>query len=229
VKVIRPEKFIKSSRSKTNLQRRFNRVKKKGMQKRASSEKLILTKLISTETEGVKDREVKYTANSVEAPFVFAIRVRYPTKLSVAMQRTLKGLRLINHYEGVFVKLTPSSLKMLQLVDPFVIYGMPSKQTVSELINRRGHTKVDGKRVPISNNIIIEQALGDETGIICVEDLVHEICCVGGSFGQAANFLWPFSLTKPVSEFEKKFLDEKDSKIYGDIGEGINDFIRKLL
>ena len=32
-------------------------------------------------------------------------------------------------------------------------------------------------------------------GIICMEDLVHEIYTVGPHFKEASNFLWPFKLS----------------------------------
>ncbi len=34
-------------------------------------------------------------------------------------------------------------------------------------------------------------------GIICVEDLIHEIFTVGPHFKQASNFLWPVKLSAP--------------------------------
>lgn len=40
----------------------------------------------------------------------------------------------------------------------------------------------------------VQAALGDK-GIICVEDLVHEIFTVGPAFKEANNFLWPFKLS----------------------------------
>ena len=53
--------------------------------------------------------------------------------------------------------------------------------------------QLDGKRTPITSNDLIEQQLGRH-GIICVEDLVHEIMTVGPNFKYASNFLWPFKL-----------------------------------
>lgn len=50
---------------------------------------------------------------------------------------------------------------------------------------------------------MIEQNLG-RTGIICVEDLVHEIYTVGKHFREANRFLWPFKLNSPNGGFEKK-------------------------
>jgi large subunit ribosomal protein L7e len=69
-------------------------------------------------------------------------------------------------------------------------------KTVRELVYKRGFAKVNGQRIPITDNNIIEKVLG-EHGIICVEDLIHEIFTVGPHFKQAANFLWPFKLSSP--------------------------------
>lgn len=44
--------------------------------------------------------------------------------------------------------------------------------------------------------VMCQQALG-KFGIICIEDLIHEIVTVGPSFKQASNFLWPFKLSAP--------------------------------
>ena len=54
--------------------------------------------------------------------------------------------------------------------------------------------QVDKSRIPLTNNGIIEQALGQHN-IICIEDLIHEIYTVGPAFKQASNFLWPFKLS----------------------------------
>lgn len=45
-----------------------------------------------------------------------------------------------------------ASQKMLTLVDPWIAYGYPSLKIVRELIYKRGHGKVNGQRIPISNN-----------------------------------------------------------------------------
>ena len=52
------------------------------------------------------------------------------------------------------------------------------KRSVRELIYKRGYAKVSRQRIPITDNAIIEQNLG-KFGIICIEDLVHEVFTVG--------------------------------------------------
>merc|ERR1719399_1496088 len=92
---------------------------------------------------------------------------------------------------------------MLRRVEPYIAYGYPNLKTVKDLIYKRGHGK-DGKtRIPISDNSIIEEHLGQH-GIICMEDLIHEIFTVGPNFKAANNFLWPFKLSSPNGGFQKK-------------------------
>jgi large subunit ribosomal protein L7e len=74
---------------------------------------------------------------------------------------------------------------------------------VRELIYKRGYGKVAGNRVRLSDNDIIEKALGKQ-GIICVEDLIHEIVTVGAHFKEASNFLWPFKLNNPTGGWKSK-------------------------
>jgi large subunit ribosomal protein L7e len=56
-------------------------------------------------------------------------------------------------------------------------------KSVRELIYKRGYGKVDKQRIPLSNNAVIEEALG-KFDILCVEDLVHEIATAGPNFKQ---------------------------------------------
>lgn len=52
---------------------------------------------------------------------------------------------------------------------------------LSQLVYKRGFAKVNGQRVPIASNTIVEQKLSKQN-IICVEDLIHEIFSVGEKF-----------------------------------------------
>jgi len=74
--------------------------------------------------------------------------------------------------------LTKATKQMLQLVTPYIAYGEPNLKSVRELIYKRGYAKVNRQRIPITDNAIIEQSLG-KFGLICVEDLIHEIYTVG--------------------------------------------------
>lgn len=63
-----------------------------------------------------------------------------------------------------------------------------------ELVYKRGYAKVNKQRVALSDNSIVEAALGAH-GIICVEDLIHEIFTMGAHFKEANAFLWTMKLS----------------------------------
>merc|ERR1712193_577206 len=93
--------------------------------------------------------------------------------------------------------LNQATINMLRICEPYITWGTVNLKSVRDLIYKRGFVKVDGKRTPITSNDIIEERLG-KFGIICVEDLVHEIMTVGPNFKYATNFLWPFKLNTPT-------------------------------
>jgi large subunit ribosomal protein L7e len=223
--VKKPETFIAHARSRRNNEIRYNRVLKKGMQKRASDKKQVAVREIDQEGESM---QVEYQKNSVSAPMVFAVRIRDHVGAPSIVKTALSRLRLREKDEGVFLRYDESCRKLLHLVEPWVVYGRPSKAVVQDLVERRGFGKVGGKRVPLSDNTVVEENLG-EHHIICVEDLVHELYTVGDSFKHAAAFLWPFRLADSKTSFERRTLGLKDGKDYGDRGELINEYIKQVL
>merc|ERR1712195_246534 len=68
-------------------------------------------------------------------------------------------------------------------------------------MGKRGFAKINGQRVPITDNNMIEEALSEKTkgAIICLEDLVHEIYTVGPFFKECTKFLWPVKMNNPTS------------------------------
>jgi large subunit ribosomal protein L7e len=149
-------------------------------------------------------------------------------KISPKPRKILQLLRLRQINSGVFVRLTNCTMQMLKLVEPFIAFGTPNLKSVRELIYKRGFGKVEKQRIALSDNAVVENTLG-KYGIICVEDLVHEIFTVGPHFKQANNFLWPFKLSSPTGGFSKKkilnFVEGGDS---GNREVKINEMIRKM-
>lgn len=176
-------------------------------------------------------REAKAAGNIYvppEAKVVLVIRIRGIIGVSPKVRKILQLLRLRQINNGVFVKLNAATVKMLRLVEPYVAYGYPNLKTVRELIYKRGFGKVCKRRIPISDNSVIEGALGRK-GIICVEDLVHEIYTVGPNFKEANNFLWPFKLTNPNGGFRQKLLHFNEGGDAGQRGIKINGLVQRMI
>jgi large subunit ribosomal protein L7e len=273
VKIVKAETILMQARQRKNSRTRFNRVSKKGMQKRASNKSVVKTKVWdSVKEEEVDEKELEkqqqekeqqhdgeanddsdeeegeaksdhlhkipYKSNSIGATTVFAVLIRATMHTTPKpVKKTLSSLRLRRVHEGVFLPYTAATRKMLHLVEPYVLYGMASAETISDLVRRRGFCRVDGKRVPLADNNVIERELGD-VGLICVEDLVQVLSSASldgvdgekdGTFSAVTKFLWPFRLTSRRSKFQSRMLDIKDGKLYGDQGEAMNGYIREML
>ncbi len=95
---------------------------------------------------------------------------------SVKAKRVLHSFHLSHFNTAVFVQVTPTTLSMLRLIEPYTTFGYPTLKTVKHLITKRGHTFVDGKRTPIKNNTIVETALASK-GMICIEVRVNHTPC----------------------------------------------------
>lgn len=140
-----------------------------------------------------------------EAKLLFVVRIRGINDMHPKSRKIMQLLRLRQINNGVFMKVNKATLNMLKVVEPYVAFGYPSLKTVRELIYKRGYGKVNKNRLPLTDNSVIEEVLG-KYGIICIEDLIHEIYSVGPAFKQAANFLWPFKLSAAKGGLSKKRL-----------------------
>jgi len=73
----------------------------------------------------------------------------------------------------------------------------------------------------------IEKNLG-KFGIVCTEDLIHELYTTGPHFKQANKFLWPFKLSSPRGGFRKirtHFIEGGDA---GNREDKINDLVQRM-
>ncbi|KAJ1569843.1 60S ribosomal protein L7 [Nowakowskiella sp. JEL0078] len=138
-----------------------------------------------------------------EPKLAFVVRIKGINKLAPKPRKILQLLRLYKINAGTFVKLNKATLEMLKWIEPFVSWGYPNQKTVRELIYKRGFAKVNKQRIPITDNSVIENVLG-KFGVVCIEDIIHEIITVGPNFKQVNNFLWPFHLSNPTGGFKGK-------------------------
>lgn len=139
---------------------------------------------------------------------LFIVRVRGPLAVNIPNKafKILSLLRLVETNTGVFVKLTKNVYPLLKVIAPYVVIGKPSLSSIRSLIQKRGRIIYKGENeaepheIVLNDNNIVEEQLGDH-GIICVEDIIHEIATMGESFSVCNFFLQPFKLNREVSGF----------------------------
>lgn len=176
-------------------------------------------------------RQAKSAGNfyvAPEAKVAFVVRIRGIIGVSPKVRKILQLFRLRQIQNGVFIKLNKATINMLRLVEPFIIYGYPNLKSVRELVYKRGFGKINKQRIPLTDNSLIEGVLGKH-GIICMEDLIHEIFTCGPNFKDASNFLWPFQLSSPNGGYTQKLLHFCEGGDAGNRGEEVNKFIKQCL
>ncbi|KAI8911540.1 ribosomal protein L30, ferredoxin-like fold domain-containing protein [Gorgonomyces haynaldii] len=238
--VITPESVLK--KRKLNEKQAAERAQKEIDRKKQNEEKrkvvfkraeAYVKEYLHKEKEEIRLRREAKANNDfyvpAEAKLAFVIRIKGINKIAPKPRKILQLLRLTKINSATFVRLTKATLQMLQWVGPYIAWGYPNLKTVREVIYKRGFAKVNKQRIAITDNQIIEDTLG-KFGIICLEDLVHEIYTVGPNFKQANNFLWAFHLSNPTGGFKGKkvphFIEGGES---GNREDKINALVQKML
>ena len=70
-----------------------------------------------------------------------------------------------------------------------------NKKLVNWKIQNRNQTKI----IKLDNNQLVEDKFGNDLGLICIEDLIHEISQLSDNFNSITNWLLPFQLNAPVN------------------------------
>jgi len=164
-----------------------------------------------------------------EAKVFLVVRIRGITCLNPQVRKILQLFRLRQLHNAAFVRINKATINMLRKVEPYITYGFPSRKLVSDLVYKRGYAKINGQRIPLTTNHIVEETLGKKIGCICVEDVIHEIVTCGTHFKEANNFLWPFKLTSPRGGFEFKRHPYHSGGAWGNREEQITPLVRRML
>ncbi|KAF7997293.1 hypothetical protein HCN44_005570 [Aphidius gifuensis] len=225
---IRRNKY-KSTRIQVSLKARAAGYKKRtNTFKRA--ENLVKTFRLKERDERRIKRQIRKNDNTNTANnrVAFVIRTKGENKMASIAKNILIRLNLKVINSGRFILLTEATVNMLRVVEPYVTWGCPDLKSVRDLIFKRGFANVDKKRLPINGNTLIEEKLG-QFGIICIEDLVHEIFTVGSNFQKVNTFLWPFRLNTPANGWREKLKHFNKGGRYGDRGDEINELISRMV
>jgi large subunit ribosomal protein L7e len=210
VKMKRPEQFMREKLIKQGSQNKMKRRQR--------------------EVE-MRTRGVKVPKGSIRATVGFAIRIHEGRHASDEIKAALRKLGLKAKYDGIFFKLDEPGIASLLPLAAYVAFGYVTKKSVEELVHRRAFC-IDkgGARVALTDNVSVEKKLGDK-GILCLNDLSHEIFSIGEHYEAAVGLLAPFKLSAPVGSYEKKLLDVNDEveDKGGFLGDGMDQFLSKIL
>lgn len=163
-----------------------------------------------------------------EGKLLIVVRIRGINRMHPCTRKILQLLRLRQVHNAVFVRVNKSILNMLKKVEPYVTYGTPTLATVRKLLYKRGYVRDKHQRKPITSNFVISKRMR-KYGVICIEDMIHEIITVGKHFKEVNNYLWPFKLRAPVGGLKKKGKHFTEGGSAGNRQELIDKLIRRML
>ncbi|KAG9135641.1 hypothetical protein Leryth_002385 [Lithospermum erythrorhizon] len=221
--VVVPESLLKKQKRNEEWALAKKRELEAAKKKKVETRKLIFNRAKQYSKE-YEDQEKELVRLKREARLKGGFYVNPEAKLLFTLEL---GRLFFSIFNGVFLKVNKATINMLRLVEPYVTYGYPNLKSVRELIYKRGFGKVDKQRIALTDNSIIEQTLGKH-GIICMEDLVHEIMTVGPHFKEANNFLWPFQLSAPLGGLKRKRNHYVEGGDAGNREDHINALIRRM-
>jgi len=155
------------------------------------------------------------------------IRIRGNNGLTPRITKLLSYWKLTGKNRAVLLPVNEKMMRDLKVAQSYITWGFPSKQAVNDLLYKRGVTAVGRK--PLTDNTVIEEALGETTGIICIEDLVHELYNYGPNFLSVCQFLAAFKLETPAGGFRNKRVPFSRGGDSGLRGEKINDLLTRMI
>jgi len=233
-----PESFLKKRKRSDELKAKSILAKVSAKKNRKTARKTIFKRAESyvkeyrnKEKSIIRHRRQAKNAGNFfiegQSKLVFVVRIRGIFAVAPETRKILQILRLRQIHNGVFVKVNHATMTMIRLVEPYITYGAPNLKTISELIYKRGFGKVNKQRIPLTDNSVIAASLG-KFGIICIEDLIHEVVNVGPHFKEANNFLWPFKLSSPLGGYKQKGKHFSEGGDFGNREEQINKLVRRM-
>lgn len=171
----------------------------------------------------------KPPTNEDKQKLLIAFRHRAHRIASPETAKILKSLRLGQLHNAVFLPNDVETSALLKLVEPYVTWGYPNINTVRNVVFKHGFFNIDNKRTALTSNKLIEEQLGNK-GIICIEDIIHEIFTVTDNFKEIKKVMVPFQLKAPKDGWKRKTgLSYKRGGEYGNRFFEINNLIEKCL
>jgi len=223
----RSAKKAKEFRDRSKIGTPFIQPEKLIMRERKRSRNAVRTSRIRASREPKKKTNpANLKSNDLEVLLV--VRVRGHNGLTTQLSKIFAMLGLPSINTARVLRMTRSTGRMFKIIEPYITWGYPSLKSISDLIYKRGRLREGEKRVPITDNLLIEKHLG-HLGIICVEDLVHELHKGGQHLNAINKELCSFKLNPPLGKFRNKRVTFEKGGDVGFRGEKIDELIQKMV
>ena len=150
--------------------------------------------------------------------------VRIPKEI----QLILSKLHLKELNNAIILFYNKDNFKMVKLIESYITWGYINKNTIEDLLRKRGSITIGNNEKNELDNIQIENALG-KFGIVCIEDIIHELTNETKNAKEVLNYLGYFKLEANDEGFDKVNISFEKGGNQGFRGDSINALLKKMI
>ena len=144
------------------------------------------------------------------------------------IKNILSKLNLKNLFNAIILFYNEDNYKLIKLIENYITWGFIKKNRIEELLRKRGSVLAGNNEKNYLDNNDIENSLG-KYGIICIEDIVHELSYEGKYAKEVLNYLGYFNLSKKDEGFDKVNIPFEKGGNQGFRGDKINSLLKKMI
>lgn len=171
---------------------------------------------------------IKYDESMTNKPIILIRICGVWSRIPKEIQLILTRLNLKDLNNAVILFYNQEILKMIELIDNYITWGYISKTKIEDLLRKRGSINAGNNEVNELDNVNIENSLG-KYGIICIEDLIHELSFKTENSKVVLDYLGYFKLAENDEGFQKVNLCFDKGGSTGFRGSKINILLNKMI
>ena len=171
---------------------------------------------------------LKYDSKHEHKPIIIVRICGQWVRIPKEIQLILSKLNLKELNNAIILFYNKDNFKMVKLIESYVTWGYINKNTIGDLLRKRGSVTVGNNEPNELENTRIEDALG-KLGIVCIEDIIHELTYESKNAKDVLNFLGYFKLEANDDGFEKANISFEKGGSQGFRGDKINELLKKMI
>ncbi len=172
--------------------------------------------------------KLKYDSKYEHKPIIIIRICGQWVRIPKEIQLILAKLNLKELNNAIILFYNKDNFKMIKLIESYITWGYINKNSIEELLRKRGSITFGNNEPNELENAHIEDALG-KLGIVCIEDIIHELTYESKNAKDVLNFLGYFKLEANDDGFEKANISFEKGGNQGFRGDKINELLKKMI
>jgi len=171
---------------------------------------------------------LKYDSTYEHKPIIIIRICGQWVRIPKEIQLILAKLNLKELNNAIILFYNKDNFKMIKLIESYITWGYINKNSIEELLRKRGSVTFGNNEPNELDNAQIEDALG-KLGIVCIEDIIHELTNETKNAKDVLNFLGYFKLEANDEGFDKANISFEKGGNQGFRGDKINALLKKMI